>query len=402
MRTLLLAALLALAGCASQGAAPIATAPAAAPAEAPPAAPIVAADPIVVESFDFPDPDQVEAPPEEGFPTNPVEGHIRIKAVGDIMLGTDYPEDRLPPDDGQAQLAAVKELLKDADVTFGNLEGALADGLPPTKVCKDASSCYLFRTPTRFAETLKDAGFDVMSLANNHARDFGEEGRDSSKKALREAWIGQSGREPRDGYPDGDVLRWATAGRSIALIAFAPNPGNHSLLDIPTAVERVKKLAAEKDLVIVSFHGGGEGADRTHVVKGMEEFRGEQRGDLIAFSHAVIDAGADLVIGHGPHVPRALELYQGRLIAYSLGNFATWYGISINGVAGYAPVLEATLDEAGALVEGRIHSNVQDRVDGVVPDPAHKAYRLMRELTEQDFPEHGIDFADDGGFRPKR
>ena len=394
MRLLTLAIAMALAGCAT---------PTLAPDAGPTPPPAVAASGLlIVDDFDFPDPSEVEAPPEAAVPTNPVEGKIRIKAVGDIMLGTDYPEDRLPPDNGEAQLAAVKDLLKDADVTFGNLEGALADGLPPTKVCNDKASCYLFRTPTRFAETLKAAGFDVMSLANNHARDFGEEGRDSSKKALREAWIGQSGRDTSEARPEGDILKWNTAGRSIALIAFAPNPGNHALLDIAGAVAKVRTLADERDLVIVSFHGGGEGADRTRVVKGMEEFRGEQRGDLVAFSHAVIDAGADLVIGHGPHVPRALELYKGRLIAYSLGNFATWYGISINGTAGLAPVLAVTLDEEGKLVEGHIHSNTQDRRNGVQPDPERRAYKLMRKLSMQDFPAGGLQFESDGDFRPKR
>lgn len=397
MRALALAALLALAGCATKQTQPDAAPPAGAPATT-----ASAATPIAEAAFEFPDPDQVEAPPETEVPTNPVEGNIRIKAVGDIMLGTDYPEDRLPPDSGQAQLAAVKDLLNDADLTIGNLEGVLADGLPPVKVCKDPKSCYLFRTPTRFAETLKDAGFDIMSLANNHSRDFGEEGRDSSKKALREAWIGQSGRDTSEARPEGDILKFGKVGRSIGFIAFAPNPGNHPLLDIPAAVAKVKELAADRDLVIVSFHGGGEGADRTHVVKGMEEFRGEQRGDLIKFSHAMIDAGADLVIGHGPHVPRALELYKGRLIAYSLGNFATWYGISINGISGYAPVLAVTLDEEGKLVEGHIHSNRQSRDKGVQPDPERRAYKLMRKLSAQDFPANGLKFESDGDFRPKR
>jgi hypothetical protein len=396
MRISLLVLALAFAGCTANRPAPDAAAPAAS------ATAVAAPAPMEVTEFAFPDPDEVAAPEAAATPTNPVQGPIRIKAVGDIMLGTDYPEDRLPPDSGEAQLAAVKDLLADADLTIGNLEGALADDLPPTKVCNDPKSCYLFRTPTRFAETLKSAGFDIMSLANNHARDFGEDGRDASKKALREAWIGQSGRDTSEARPEGDILKFGKVDRSIGFIAFAPNPGNHSLLDIPAAVAKVRTLAEDRDLIIVSFHGGGEGADRTRVLPGMEEFRGEQRGDLIAFSHAVIDAGADLVIGHGPHVPRALELYNGRLIAYSLGNFATWYGISINGVAGYAPILAVTLDEEGKLIEGHIHSNLQSREHGVQPDPERRAYQLMRKLSAQDFPANGLEFGTDGDFRPAR
>jgi hypothetical protein len=393
MRAAALLVSMVLAGCASQPPGPpTPPTPASAPQEdaaPPPSTGIVRREDTEVTVEGLPMPEAAL------LPKLPVEGPIRIKAVGDIMLGTDYPEDRLPGDDGTAQLAQVAALLADADLTFGNLEGALADGLPPVKTCSDPASCYLFRTPTRFVAALKAAGFDVMSLANNHARDFGEDGRDSSIQALRWASIRQSGREE-------DVARWVAAGRQVALIAFAPNPGNHSLLDVAGAAAEVRALAATHDLVIVSFHGGGEGADRTRVVRGMETFRGEPRGDLIAFSHAVIDAGADLVIGHGPHVPRALELYQGRLIAYSLGNFATWYGISINGTAGLAPVLDVTLDEQGRLVRGAIRSNVQRRPEGVTPDPEQRAFRLIRELTAEDFEGGGLRFADDGSFAPER
>lgn len=318
---------------------------------------------------------------------------LRIKAVGDLMLGTDHPTDRLPPDDGRAQLAQVRELLRDADITFGNLEGALADGLPPVKVCQDPAACYLFRTPTRFAAAFADAGFDVLSLANNHARDFGEEGRSSSMAALDALGIAHSGRA-------GDVASWIVDGTRVALIAFAPNLGSHQLNDIAEAKAQVRAVRSDHDLVLVSFHGGGEGADRSHVVKKMERYRGEARGDLVRFAHAVIDAGADLVIGHGPHLPRALELYQDRLIAYSLGNFATWYGISINGVTGLAPVLEVTLARDGRFLEGRIHSNRQQRPEGVTPDPEQRAYALMRQLSQQDFGGGGLHFEDDGRFRP--
>lgn len=329
------------------------------------------------------------------LPAPPAFVPLRIAMVGDLMLGTDYPTDRLPADDGRAQLATARPLLRAADIGFGNLEGALADGLPPVKTCNDPAACYLFRSPTRMALALADAGFDVMSLANNHARDFGEAGRDASMQALAAVGIHHSGRE-------GDVASWTVAGRRVALIAFAPNPGAHSLLDIAGAVTRVAGLAATHDLVLVSFHGGGEGAERMRVVKGMEVYRGEQRGDLIAFAHAVIDAGADLVIGHGPHVPRALELYRERLVVYSLGNFATFYGISIAGDTGVAPLVEATLDGEGRFTAGHIHSFRQSRPEGVLPDASRRALTLMRDLTRLDFAGGGLRFEDDGRFAPER
>ena len=107
---------------------------------------------------------------------------------------------------------------------------------------------------------------------------------------------------------------------------------------------------------------------------------------MVEFAHAVIDAGADLVIGHGPHVPRALELYRERLIAYSLGNFCTYYGISVAGLKGLAPLLQVTLTEQGEFVQGRIISARQQRPLGPIPDVSNEAASLMKRLTEEDFP----------------
>jgi len=294
------------------------------------------------------------------------------------MLGSDFPEDRTPPGDGRELLAPVAGWLSNADLTFGNVEGVLMDGGEPEKFCTNPKLCYLFRSPARYAGTLRDAGFDVVSLANNHARDFGEIGRTASMRALRSAGIAHTGRE-------GDIASLIVDGHRVAVAGFAPNVGSWSLLDIDGAAHLVAGLAIGHDIVIVSFHGGAEGADALHVPEGVEYFHGEARGDLRRFARAVIDAGADLVIGHGPHVPRGLELYRGRLVAYSLGNFATHWGISITGNKGLAPVLDATLDPQGRFLEGEILSAIQRRPDGVFPDTNEMALRLMRKLTQEDF-----------------
>lgn len=321
------------------------------------------------------------APPQAAAPVTPEvvkSPTLHIRAVGDIMLGTDFPEDRTPPNGGRDLLAPVEHWLQNADLTFGNVEGVLMDGGEPEKFCKDPKLCYLFRSPSHYAVTLRDAGFDVVSLANNHARDFGEVGRTASMEALAAAGIAHTGRE-------GDIASMIVAGHRIAVVGFAPNVGSWSLNDTDNAAHLVAGLSIGHDIVIVSFHGGAEGADALHVPAGMEMFYGEARGDLRKFSRAVIDAGADLVIGHGPHVPRGLELYRDRLIAYSLGNFATHWGISVTGNKGLAPVLGATLDPSGRFLEGEILSAVQVRPDGVYPDAEQRALRLMRELTKKDF-----------------
>jgi hypothetical protein len=317
---------------------------------------------------------------------------ITIMGAGDIMLGTDYPKNILPDDDGVSFLQHVTPLLSSADIAFGNLEGVLMDGGEPVKECNNPNVCYLFRSPTRYAQHLDAAGFDVMSLANNHARDFGEEGRDASMAALDAVGIRHSGRA-------GTAASWELDGLRIAMIAFSPTKGSWNLLDVDLAVWAVSGLAQQHDVVIVSFHGGAEGFDGAERIGfGMELAYGEKRGNVVEFSRAVIDAGADLVVGHGPHVPRAMEIYKDRLIAYSLGNFATYYGISVAGAKGYAPIIEVTLDGNGKFTAGKLHSNIQVRPGGPQPDKQQRALTMIRELTTLDFPAGQLNYSADGSL----
>ena len=319
-------------------------------------------------------------------PTHP---GLTLAAVGDIMPGTDFPENILPDDDGLTFLDAVTPTLSAPDVTFGNFEGVLMDGGEPVKQCKDKRICFLFRTPTRYATYLKLAGFDVMSLANNHARDFGEDGRSSSMAALDAAGIHHSGRE-------GTVASFIANGRRVAMVAFAPNVGSNSLNDPQIGLPLVADLAARHDIVIVSFHGGAEGNGAERLPFAREIFAGEDRGNVVEFAHSMIDAGADIVLGHGPHVVRPLEIYNDRLIAYSLGNFATYYGISVEGIRGIAPILLVTLDDEGKFVNGRIEPTIQLRPRGPAPDPDRKVITLLRELTSAAFPSGELVISEDG------
>lgn len=319
---------------------------------------------------------------------------IHIIAVGDIMLGTNFPDDRLAPGDGIHLLRAMSPILKKADITFGNLEGVLMQGGVAAKKCKNSWSCYVFRSPPHYAQYLKAAGFDVLSLANNHARDFGEEGRSASMEALDNVGLLHSGRV-------GDVARWQVKGTSVSLIAFAPFGGSHDLLDIPLSQKQVRQEASKSDLVIVSIHAGAEGNDVMHVPFTHEMFYGEDRGDVVEFSRAVIDAGADLVIGHGPHVPRAMELYKNRLIAYSLGNFLTYQGIKISGDNGIAPVLSVTVSAEGVFRQGRIISARQHRPEGTKLDREGKAAKIIAQLSKEDFPNTALIFSKNGVVKPK-
>ncbi|MFQ5636278.1 MAG: CapA family protein, partial [Gammaproteobacteria bacterium] len=185
-----------------------------------------------------------------------------------------------------------------------------------------------------------------------------------------------------------------------ALIAFAPFTNSNMMLDLEAAADHVARLAAEFDVVIVSFHGGAEGADASRIPFATESYYGEDRGDVVKFARLMVDSGADLVVGHGPHVPRAMEVYREKLIAYSLGNFATYYGISVSGRKAYAPILVSTLDGNGQFISGEIVSAIQIRPDGPLIDARHRAYERIWELTEQDFGGGGIQFQHGGAFFP--
>lgn len=318
---------------------------------------------------------------------------VSIAAVGDMMIGTDYPRNQLPDDDGVGFFAAVTPFLTSADIAVGNLEGTLIDGGEPRKQCKNLSACYLFRSPARYAQHYRNAGFDALSVANNHARDFGEEGRTATMQALDAVGIHHSGRE-------GEFATFEVKGLSIAFMAYAVTQQSNLLHDYELAEQTVAEFAVTHDIVIVTFHGGAEGAAMMHVPFAEEEYYGEPRGDVARFSRSMVDAGADLVLGHGPHVVRGMERYKDRLIAYSLGNFATYYGISVEGAKGIAPILIATLDESGRFVAGEIVSTVQLRPDGPGIDTEQRALNLIRGLSSEDFEDPKLTFHPDGRISP--
>ncbi len=334
-------------------------------------------------------------PPPPLAPPAPDKSAFRVSiaAVGDMMIGTDYPQNHLPDDDGVSFLNEVAPILSAADLAFGNLEGVLIDGGEPGKKCSNPAACYLFRSPTRYADHYKSAGFDVLSLANNHARDFDEDGRSSSMQAISARGMHHSGRA-------GDFASIEVNGLKIAFLAYAVTKNSNMMLDYEFAFTTVAHCAAHHDIVVVSFHGGAEGTDYLHVPFAEEEYFGEPRGDVVFFARGVIDAGADLVVGHGPHVVRGMERYKERLIAYSLGNFATYYGISVSGLKGVAPILTATLDGEGVFIEGEITSTVQLRPAGPSIDKSQRALNVIRDLSVSDFGNPGLLFRADGKLMP--
>lgn len=320
------------------------------------------------------------------------ENSLTIIGTGDIMLGTNYPsESYLPPgQDCSHLLRPVHEVLQSGDLLFGNLEGGFCSVGGTPKKCRDLSKCYVFRMPDHFLSCIQEAGYDVLSVANNHVNDFGPAGRVSTAAMLDSAGIAYAG------YVSHPWTLFEKDGVTYGFAAFAPNKGCMDLKDYDRAAEITAMLDSLADVVIISFHGGAEGKDHQHVVRGDEEYLGYNRGSVYHFAHRVVDAGADVVFGHGPHVTRALELYGKRLICYSLGNFATYRRFNLSGPNGIAPIVKVKVDREGCFLGGEVVPIYQPGEGGPRIDPAGRAVAKLKTLTELDFPDQELVVDDDG------
>jgi poly-gamma-glutamate capsule biosynthesis protein CapA/YwtB (metallophosphatase superfamily) len=299
---------------------------------------------------------------------------VSIAAVGDTMLGS---TPQLPSRPGR-YLAPMRSELA-GDVVFGNLEGALTGASYSTK-CGGPSGgdCFAFRAPPRFGRDLAGAGFTVMNDANNHFGDFGAAGEADTVAALGRAGIAQTGRP-------GEITVVRTAGTRVAFLGFAPYANTSSLLDLAAARTLVRRAARRAPIVVVAIHAGAEGTGHQHVTGHEEHYLGEDRGNPERFAHMAVRAGADLVLGSGPHVLRGMELYRGRLVAYSLGNFCGFHNFDTAGVLGDSAVLHVKLGPQGALRGGRLASVRLLGPGRPHPDPSGPSRHLVARLSRQDF-----------------
>ena len=320
---------------------------------------------------------------------------VSLIAVGDIMFGTNFPgTGTLPPNDGKDLMKYFTNELKDADISFGNSEGVFLDAGGVSK--GSGANVFCFREPTRYAGYFVENGFDLLSVANNHVADFGDAGMRSTVATLKTLPLHFAGLQ---NYPTAIVT---IRNLKIGLAAFAPHKGCIQMNDQAAAIAGVKGLKKTCDIVLVSFHGGGEGRKATHVPRRTEIFFGQNRGNVHEFAHTMIDAGADIVIGHGPHVARAMELYKNKFIAYSLGNFCTYGMFSLDGVSGIAPLLKIFVNEKGDFIKGHITSIKQLGEGGPQPDENNGAFKLIKALTESDFPDTPLKFTDGSGLEKRQ
>jgi poly-gamma-glutamate capsule biosynthesis protein CapA/YwtB (metallophosphatase superfamily) len=281
---------------------------------------------------------QLPASAFSGRATAARSARVTIAFAGDIALLGPAPS---------SIFAGVRGQLRRADVAIGNLEGTLSSG--GTSKCGSRSTgCFAFQSPPQSAAVLRGAGFDDLNVANNHAFDYGASGQQQTVRALARYRLRWSGRP-------GQITVLRARGVRVAVVGFAPYPWAQSLTNVPAAQGLVRRATASADLVVAVLHAGAEGVDHQHVPAGTEYFLGENRGNERRFAHALVVAGADLVVASGPHVLRGLQLFHGAPIAYSVGNFATaGNALSTGGVLGECAILVVTLGADGTLVSGKL------------------------------------------------
>ena len=316
-----------------------------------------------------------------------------IIGVGDIMLGSNYPFEYLLPKNDANILQNTQNILKNADITVGNLEGTLFDNDGTPKSCNNPNVCYVFRMPLRYGTYLKQAGFDYLSIANNHSNDFGEIGIKETMKNLYNLGIKYSGIK--------DIAESAILekdGKKFGFISFSPNSATVKLNDYNYAKKLISGLKSKVDIVIVMFHGGAEGANAEHITKRHEIFHGEDRGNVYEFAHFAIDNGADIIFGQGPHVTRAVELYKNKFISYSGGNFATFGKINISGSMGIAPIFKIKINNKGDFISGEIIPVRQTyKSFGPFIDSEKLAIKKIISLNKSDFPNgNGLSINEEG------
>lgn len=332
----------------------------------------------------------------------PAEGlrPVRVCAGGDVTLGTNldakWPVEaarRLRAQFGlsaqpESLLAPLRPLVADADVLLLNVETAIGGG-PFTPKCGRASkNCFAFRGDPDAAPALRSLAAPgtvvVGNVANNHARDAGNENVRTTIAHLARAGILATG---------DDTLATPVIlpdGTTIGILGFYTSTETPDVRDISAVRRHVQRAVEMYGTVIVTAHMGAEGVGAQRTRDATEYFLESRidRGNPVAFARAALDAGAALVIGHGPHVLRAVEWRDDRLVLYSLGNLATYGPFNLLEPMNRGAI--ACVDLSGRQVVGaELRPTVQLAPGIVKSDPSARALKLMDSLSVLDFPATG-------------
>jgi hypothetical protein len=337
---------------------------------------------------------------------------VRVCAGGDVTLGTN-----LSPkwsrkaqktmrtrfhrrDDPASLLAPLHALFRGADVVLLNVESAIGAGPTQPNCGPKSTHCFAFRSPPASAAALRAlAPSDrvvVGNLANNHARDAGPAGQDSTVAALVAAGVLVTG---------DDTLATPVptpAGDTIGVLGFYTSRDTPDARDTAAVYRHVVRAVDRFPVVIVTMHLGAEGFGAQNTRDTSELYLGIDRGNPIAFADAAVRGGAALVVGHGPHVLRAMEWRErGALIAYSLGNLLTYGPFVLKEPLNRGAVLCTTLDPTGRVASASLLSTMQ-RAPGVLQaDRTGRAVVLADSLSRLDFPTTGVRVEKSGALKPQ-
>jgi hypothetical protein len=317
---------------------------------------------------------------------------VTVCAGGDVMLGSTLDTlwavrrgvDPLP--DPDSLLAPLRPLVADADIVLLNIEGAIGEGASPSKCRSGSRTCYAFRQPVEVGASLRrllPGGEVVGNVANNHAMDAGAPGFEATKYHLAAAAVHVTGADTLA------TIVVTALGDTVAFLGFSTAQAGPDPRDLEAVRRHVRRAAAGSDRVVVSTHMGAEGRGAQRTRDSVETYLGEDRGNAIAFAHAAADAGASVVIGHGPHVMRAVEWYEGTPILYSLGNLLTYGPFNLTEPMNRGAIACVALSPGGTAKEVVLRSTRQVPPGIVAEDPTGRAAGLVDSLTALDFPETG-------------
>jgi hypothetical protein len=330
----------------------------------------------------------------------PLRAPFTLCAGGDVTLGTNldpkwarYAADTLQsvfglrpnPDSLAPQLA---HFLDGAQVVLLNVEGAIGTGPVPPKCGPRSKNCFAFRQPTNAARALRalaDSSVAVVgNIANNHSRDAGDDGKDSTVAHLGAAGVLVTGN---------DTIATAVplaSGDTIGVLGFHTDSATPDARDLAAVRRHVARAVAQYGTVIVTMHLGAEGPTAQRTRNAVERFLKSNRGNPVGFANAAFAGGATLVVGHGPHVLRAAEWRDDRLVLYSLGNLLTYGPFKLRDPTDRGAVACVTIDSARHVSAAELRATMQ-RWPGVLEaDSSKRAWKLIDSLSALDFPRTGV------------
>lgn len=313
-----------------------------------------------------------------------------LKVVGDIVLPRSFPQETKQDN---TYLNLLKPYLQGEDLLIGNLEGAITN-FPTTYKDTTKPNLYAFRFSHKSAEVLKKLNFDLLHIANNHTRDFYDQGLSDTKRFCDDNGILTAGLKGQTTYRDVNGVRFSFVGFHYANPDFF-----NSLYNIKKAVKLIQSAKENSDVVVVTVHAGAEGLKAADVPRKEEIFLGEKRGNIYGFSRQLIDNGADLIIGFGPHIVRPVETYKGKLIVYSMGNFLGYGGaLSTRGNLRYSLIMDIAVDAKGNFVRGKITPLIFDYQGVPQHDKAGNIIKIINKLNQKNFPQNILKVDEDGVF----